>query len=157
MADAPNIETIRKPLMRRYLVTLTPAAVLLAAWAACRQAGLVRPLGAEYTTVIGPAVFIAAIILAVALPLLYRVLFVKSVEGRPGVSAETFLPFQCNLMSLALLASYAATAGYMAGVANFHFGGAFLAGLYGAYYYFPSRRRVAQELRLFRVDREGAR
>lgn len=157
MADAPTIDSTRKPLLRRYLTTLAPAVALLLAWAACRQAGLVHPLDAGYNAVIGPAVFIAAIVLAVALPLLYRVRFVKSVEGSTGVDAETFLSFQLNLMTLALCASYAAAVGYVAGVANFHFGGAFLAGLYGAYYYFPSQKRVAQEMRLFRVNREEAR
>ena len=63
--------------------------------------------------------------------------FVKRVEGSAGVDAETFLTFQLTAMSIALSASYAAAAGYMAGVANFHFGGAFLAGLYGAVLLFP--------------------
>lgn len=157
MADALNVDSIRKPLLRRYLITLAPAAVLLAAWAALRLAGVARPLDAAYTAVIGPAVFIAAIVLALALPLLYRVRFVKSVEGRAGVGAGTFLPFQLTLMAFPLSASYAAAAGYLAGVSTFHFSGAFLAALYGAYYYFPSRNRVEQEMRLFRVGREEGR
>jgi len=154
MADAMDFDTIRKSLLRRYLILLTPAAVLFGGWAALRQAGVVHPMDPQYTGVIGPAIFIAAIILAVALPLLYRVQFVKTVKGSRGVSPDLFLPFQQSLMSLALLASYTAAAGYMAGVSTFHFSGAFLASLYGAYYYFPSQRRVAQEMRLFRVNQE---
>ncbi len=152
MADATTIDTIRASLLRRYLLLLAPAAVLFGAWAGLRLTGAVHPLDPRYTSVIGPAVFIAAILLAAALPLLYRVRFVKSVQGSHGVDAALFLSFQKNLTSLALLAAYAAAAGYMAGVANFHFSGAFLAALYGAYYYYPSRRRVAQEMRLFRVN-----
>lgn len=153
MADVLSPADLRKTLFRRYLVMLVPAAALFGIWAACRMAGLVHPLDQRYTQVIGPAIFIAAIVLAVALPLLYRVRFVKSVSGRENVATDEFLPFQTNLMSLALLASYAAAAGYMAGVSTFHFSGAFLAGLYAAYYYFPSQKRMAQEMRLFRVNR----
>lgn len=146
---------LRKTLSRRYLVMLAPAAGIFGIWAACRMAGLVHPLDQRYTEVIGPAIFITAIVLAVALPLLYRVRFVKSVAGRDSVDADTFIPFQTNLMSLAMLSPYAAALGYMAGVSNFHFSGAFLAGLYAAYYYFPSQKRVAQEMRLFRVNRNN--
>ena len=155
MADTMNSDTIRKILLRRYLIMLTPAAFLFGVWAALRQAGVVHPMDPQYTGVIGPAIFIAAIILAVALPLLYRIQFVRTVKGSQSVDPDLFLPFQQGLMSLALLASYTAAAGYMAGVSTFHFSGAFLASLYGAYYYFPSGRRVAQEMRLFRVNRDN--
>ncbi|QGY38656.1 hypothetical protein GM415_00375 [Pseudodesulfovibrio cashew] len=155
MADAQAIDAVRKTLFRRYLLMLTPAAILFAAWAACRQAGLVPASDKALTDLVGPAAFIAAIVLAVAAPLLYRIRFVKRVEGSPHVEAETFTAFQLSLTSLALLAPYAAAAGYMAGVSTFHFSGAFLAALYGAYYYFPSQKRVAQEMRLFRVPTAG--
>ena len=151
MVDAVTPETVRKALLRRYLTIIAPSTALFATWAVCRQAGVVHPLSPQYTDLIGPTVFITAIVLAVALPLLYRIRFVKAVEGSRSVDAEAFVPFQLNLMTLALVSSYAAAAGYMAGVSNFHFSGAFLASLYGAYYYFPSERRVAQEMRLFRV------
>lgn len=151
MDDAVTLDAVRKALLRRYLTILAPSTALFAVWAVCRQAGVVHPLNPQYTDLIGPTIFITAIVLAVALPLLYRIRFVKSVEGSRTVDAEAFVPFQLNLMSLALVASYAAAAGYMTGVSNFHFSGAFLASLYSAYYYFPTERRVAQEMRLFRV------
>ncbi len=83
---------------------LTPAAILFGGWAACRQAGIVHGLAPEHTSIVGPAIFIAAITLAVALPLLYRVRFVKSVQGQDAVDTGDFLPFQLNLTTLARLA-----------------------------------------------------
>jgi hypothetical protein len=155
MADATHVDTIRTALLRRYLTMLSPAVVLFAVWAACRQAGLVQSLGLGNIDLVGKVVFISAIVLAVALPMFYRIRFVKSVEGSRNVSEEAFVPFQLTLMSLALIAPYVAAAGYIAAVSTFHFSGAFLASLYGAYYYFPSDRRVAQEMRLFRVSRDN--
>lgn len=150
MVDALESETIRKTLFRRYILMLAPAAIIFCGWAACRQAGLAP--GPTAITIIGPAAFITAIVLAVALPLFYRATFVRSVEGRKNVDIARFLSFQLGSMTMALLAPYAAAAGYVAGVSNFHFGGAFLASLYAAYYFFPSEKRIAQEMRLFRVS-----
>ena len=157
MADATDTATVRNALFKRYLIMLVPAAILFGAWAVCRQAGLAPAAGKAITDVLGPAAFISAIVLAVAAPLLYRARFVKGVAGQQSVDADAFLAFQRSLLSLALLAPYAAFAAYVAGVSNFHFGGAFLAALYAAYYYFPSEKRVSHEMRLFRVtaDRDG--
>ncbi|MCJ2164815.1 MULTISPECIES: hypothetical protein [unclassified Pseudodesulfovibrio] len=151
MPDAPNCTSLQKTLFRRYLLMLAPAALIFGGWAACRQAGLTPNMPSGTAAVIGPIVFIAAIILAVALPLLCRVGFVRKVEGQKNVESAPFLDFQLTLMSIALTAPFAAAAGYIAGVANFHFAGAFLASLYAAYYYYPSEKRIHQEMRLFRV------
>lgn len=153
MANAS--ETIRSALFRRYLTMLAPAAVILAGWAACRQAGLAPILDKTVLDVVGPGTFIAAIVMAAAAPLLCRVRFVKSVSGQQSVDLDAFLSFEKTMLSLALLATYAAAGAYVAGVSNFHFGGAFLAALYAAYYYFPSHKRVTQEMRLFRVTMNG--
>nr|WP_321513685.1 hypothetical protein [uncultured Pseudodesulfovibrio sp.] len=151
MAHAPDCTPLRNILFRRYLQMLAPATVLFGGWAACRQAGLAPQMPDGTTAVVGPITFIAAIALAVALPLLYRIRFVRSVEGQKSVESAPFITFQLNLMTIALIAPFAAAAGYIAGVANFHFAGAFLASLYAAYYYFPSKKRMTQEMRLFRV------
>ena len=155
MADATDTATVRTALFKRYLVMLAPAAILFGGWAACRQAGLAPVLGKGLTELLGQLSFIGAIVLAVAAPLLYRARFVRSVAGRKSVAEGEFLAFQRALLSLALLAPYAAAVAYVTGASNFHFGGAFLAALYAAYYYFPSQRRVSQEMRLFRVTADG--
>jgi len=151
MADAPDCTPLRKDLFRRYLLMLVPALVIFGGWAVCRQAGLTPQMPNGTAAIIGPIVFIAAIALAVALPLLYRVRFVRKVEGSMNVGSAPFLAFQLNLITIALAAPFAAAIGYIAGVTNFHFAGAFLASLYAVYYYFPSQKRIAQEMRLFRV------
>lgn len=151
MADASDTMHSRTPLFRRFILMLAPATVIFGGWAVCRQAGLAPQAAPPVTSIVGPATFIVAIILAVALPLLYRISFVRKVEGQKNVKRTPFLAFQLNLMTIALATPYAAAAGYVAGVATFHFAGAFLASLYAVYYYFPSEKRMKQEMRLFRV------
>ncbi|WP_319468396.1 hypothetical protein [uncultured Pseudodesulfovibrio sp.] len=155
MAEKLNPTPFRKALFRRYLLMLVPAAVIFGGWAAYRQTGMAQPVTTA-TDIIGPVVFIAGIILAAALPLLYRINFVRNMVGKKNVESGQFLSFQLNLMSIALLAPYTAAAAYIAGVPNFYFSGAFLASLYATYYYFPSEKRVIQEMKLFRVTDDKA-
>lgn len=151
--DIPDrVESARRQLFRAYCITAAPPALLFAAWAL---------LGGDITldapmslAIIGPVGFVGAIVFAVALPILLRAKFVQKYEHEMSVPFEVFLVFQKTLQSVALTGAYFAAAAYVFQVSKFHFAGAFLAALYGAYYYFPSTRRVAYEMRLFRVDEE---
>jgi hypothetical protein len=67
------------------------------------------------------------------------------------VEPEEFLRFERIQMGLVMTSVYVASAGYLVDITRFHFAGAFLCALYGAYYYFPSQRRVDHERRIFRV------
>ena len=142
-------EDIRKALIKRYLLVLAPAAAVLMAWAGYRNLiQLPPPLMPE---VVGPAAFIAALALALALPLLGRDRFVKRVASSTFVPVDDFLAFEKANMTVGLSSAYCAAAAYVCSAGQFHFGGAFLAALYAAYYYFPTRTRMAHEMRLFRV------
>jgi len=88
---------------------------------------------------------------ALALPLWQRARFVYRVKDRKNLALDEFLRFERGQLALVMCAVYPALIGYLLDVSRFHFTGAFLLALYGAYYYFPSRRRVAHEMRLFRV------
>ena len=140
---------IRKILLKRYLVMLSPALVILGAWAAYRNlVAMPEPVSPKIT---GPAFFIAAVVLAVGLPLLIRDRFVKRVAKEKSVTMDDFLAFENSILTVSLLASYCAAGAYICTTAQIFFAGAFLAALYAAYYYFPSMDRVRHETRLFRI------
>ncbi|MEF2231298.1 MAG: hypothetical protein V3571_10255 [Pseudodesulfovibrio sp.] len=145
---APDLDTLRARLIRHYALLIAPAGIVLAAWAACRQLARVAPFHPE---IIGPLAFIGAIVLALGAPILVRARFVRRVAASASVDADTFLAFEKGLLNLVLGSAYFAAAAYVCSATLFHFGGAFLAALYGAYYYYPTRTRVAAEARLFRV------
>lgn len=142
-------DTMQKALTRRFFVVITPALLVLGGWAAYRN--LVEPTPPIEPKITGPAAFIAAVVFAIALPLLGRDRFVKRVAKEQFVPPETFLAFELSNMTLGLVSAYFAAAAYVCAVSQFHFGGAFLAALYAAYYYFPTNKRMAHEMRLFRV------
>lgn len=140
-------------LFRHYLKNLVPAGAIFAGWAIYKNmAGIPEPIAPE---IMGPAVFVAALVAALALPILARTRFVKAVADRKHVAPEPFLAFQKALLTMCLASAYIAAVGYVCTIGLFHFGGAFLAALYAAYYYFPSEERVAHEMRLFRVRDEA--
>lgn len=142
-------ETIRKQLLKLYLLMLAPAAVVLGAWAAYRNlVAIPDPIAHE---VMGPVCFIGSWVTALALPLLLRDRFVKSVAAQKSVEPGPFLAFEKNCLVAGLSSALFAVAAYVCSVEIFYFAGAFLGALYAAYYYFPTEQRVAHEMRLFRV------
>ena len=149
-----DLDAIRAGLTRHYAILLAPAGIVLAAWAAFRQLGGPPPFHPE---ILGPVAFIGAAVLALGAPIFARARFVRRVAADQSVPPDAFLAFEKGLLNLALGSAYFAAAAYVCSASLFHFGGAFLAALYGAYYYFPSQKRVTQEMRLFRVGRGDAR
>ena len=147
-----SLTRVRNSLLSTYRRWLLPAGLALACIWAARQTGVLAISSSAVDAVAGPAVFIAAIASALALPLLHRGHFVHRVQGLKGVPAEELLGFERTQLRLVLLSWYAAAIGYHLDVSVFHFGGAFLAALYGAYFYYPTRRRVSRELVIFRAS-----
>lgn len=147
-----NLTHIRQRLLSTYRRWILPAALGLGCIWAARQVGMLSISSSAVDAVAGPAVFIAAIAAALALPLLHRGHFVHRVRSLKAVPAELLLEFERNQLRLVLLSCYAAAIGYLLDVSIFHFGGAFLAALYGAYFYYPTRRRVSREMVIFRAS-----
>lgn len=145
---------IRKILLKRYLVMLAPALLIIAAWAAYRNLmAKPEPLAPAVT---GPAFFIGSIFLAVALPFLMRDRFVKRMANLKAAPLDQFLAFEKNILTVCLLSAYCAAGAYVCTTATALFAGSFLAALYAAYYYFPSEVRVRHEVRLFRAPVDDA-
>ncbi len=148
--SAPDpIQALRKSLFIQYCKVLGPAVLVFALWALLGKRVDIQP--PIPLNILGPAVFIGAIALAVALPLYIRASFVRRVSGEKHVPQNEFLRFEKQLTAVAVAAAYVAAVGYLFEVSRFHFTGAFLAALYGAYYYFPTNKRVAFEMKIFRV------
>jgi hypothetical protein len=144
-----TVRFLQKKLFRFYIQLIAPAAGLAVAIWLLRQSGL-APSPDWAKTIAGPAVFIGAVCFAVAFPLWHRYRFVAQVKDQAAVDPLTLLAFEKTQTILVLVTPYIALAGYLLDVALFHFGGAFLAALYGIYYYFPSQARISKEVSLFR-------
>ena len=99
----------------------------------------------------GPVIFILCVALAVALPLFSRSLFAHQKRDQKIVSEADFIKFERRLITISLITPYLALVAYVLEFPKFYTTGAILMGLYAIYYFFPSKRRLVLDRRIFRV------
>lgn len=102
-------------------------------------------------TLLGPVIFILCVALAVALPLFSRSLFAHQKRDQKIVSEADFIKFERRLITISLITPYLALVAYVLEFPKFYTTGAILMGLYAIYYFFPSKRRLVLDRRIFRV------
>jgi len=101
--------------------------------------------------VIHPLVFIISVCFAVAFPILYRTVFANKRRHQKNTIEEDWLNFERNLLYIALVTPYVGLVGQILQLPRFHLAGTILMALYAVYYYYPSKKRIDYERRIFRV------
>lgn len=150
-ALASALEDLRKHLLRRYLRLLVPPAIVLAAVEAARALGYFTSLKYVDHPTWDVVLFVLAALFSAALPILYRVLFARTHRGKPSVTFAALFRFERNSMGIALYAPWTAVIASLIAVSGYHMSGIFILALYAAYVFFPSRRRLSADARIFRV------
>ena len=103
-------------------------------------------------TIFYPTIFIASVCFAVALPIFYRTVFANKRRHQTRTAEEDWLKFERNLLYIAMAAPYVALIAQILQLPRFHLSGTIIMALYAIYYYYPSKRRIAFEQRVFRVQ-----
>jgi len=138
-------------LQRLYVLLLAPAiAGCIAVFLLEKAHGPVF-VSPPYPEVIVPLVFIFSVVFAVALPILCRSLFANKMRGRQYTSAGEWLRFERILLCVAMVTPFFALAAHILRLPRFHYAGTAIMALYAVYYYYPSKRRIAFDKRIFRV------
>jgi hypothetical protein len=101
--------------------------------------------------VIQPLVFIISVCFAVAFPILYRTIFANKRRHQKNTAEEDWLKFERNLLYIALVTPYVCLIAQILRLPRFHLGGTIIMTLYAVYYYYPSKKRIDYERRIFRV------
>ncbi len=114
------------PLKKTYWMVLAPAGALLL------LAGL------------GPSA-------ALPLPVFWRTLFAHRIQHQQAVSEPVWIQFERRLIVIALVSAYLLIPAVWWAFDDFYFLGMALMALYAGYYFYPSRRRIQFDRRLFRV------
>ncbi len=97
-------------------------------------------------------VFIVSVCFAVALPIFYRTLFANKIRHQTHTAEEDWLKFERNLLYIAMITPYVSLMAQILRLPRFHLAGTIIMALYAVYYYFPSKRRIAFDRRVFRVQ-----
>jgi hypothetical protein len=105
----------------------------------------------QIPTIFYPVIFIASVCFAVALPIFYRTVFANKWRHQTRTAEEDWLKFERNLLYIAMAAPYVALIAQILQLPRFHLGGTIIMALYAVYYYYPSKRRIEFERRVFRV------
>jgi hypothetical protein len=78
-------------------------------------------------------------------------LFANKVRHHTEISEAEWLKFERNSIRIALVTPYLTLAAHFLEVPRFHLSGTILMALYAVYYFYPSKKRIAFERRIFRV------
>jgi len=138
-------------LRQRYVWLLLPAAagmVLITALRSFPAVGLPVP---QFPAALSVVVFVASVCTAVALPILYRTLFANQRRGQMHTPAADWLKFERGLLYIAMATPYVGLAAQILALQRLHLAGTLIMSLYAVYYYYPSKKRIDYDRRMFRV------
>jgi hypothetical protein len=138
-------------LKRIYFTLLLPAVAGFMVIFALQHFHLVEWNFANIPRVIQPLIFIISVCFAVAFPILYRTVFANNRRHQKNTTEEDWLKFERNLLYIAMTTPYVALVGQISQLPRFHMAGTILMALYAVYYYYPSKKRIDYERRIFRV------
>lgn len=138
-------------LKRTYLALLLPAIVLLLLAYVAKKTGLMQVNREVSLNFIAPFVFVLSVVFAVALPIFFRSLFAHRMRNQKSVREAALIKFERKLMFVSLLTPYLILPAYLLEFPHFYFTATVLMALYAAYYFYPSRKRIESERRIFRA------
>jgi len=138
-------------LKRIYFILLLPAVAGFIAVFALQYFHLINWNIPDLPYLITPFVFIISVCFAVAFPILYRTVFANKMRDQTHTAEEDWLKFERNLLYIAMTTPYVSLIAQILRLPRFHLGAVIIMALYAVYYYYPSKRRLAYERRIFRV------
>lgn len=143
-----------KALKRSYFSLLIPAVLALALLAGVESFDLLPHIPTYPSGPLGflaPFVFVLAVFFAVGLPVFFRALFAHRMREQNTVAESDWLTFERTLIRISLVTPYLILPAYLFEFPRFYLAGTALTALYAVYYFYPSRRRIRFERRMFRV------
>ncbi|MGD8991882.1 MAG: hypothetical protein PVI00_10560 [Desulfobacterales bacterium] len=138
-------------LKRTYFIVLVPSLLGFIIVYGAKAHDFFKINRVDNMSIWAPVIFILCAVWALALPLFYRSFFAHQKRDRKEVSEADFIKFERRLMCMSLVAPYLALAAYVLEFSKFYTAGSILMGLYVIYYFFPSKRRLALDRRIYRV------
>jgi hypothetical protein len=138
-------------LRRTYFKLLIPALLGFIGIFYAKKFNLIGNGHSELQKIFSPLLFMLSVIFAIALPIVYRMLFVRKIRNHKNISGKTFIEFERTFLYIVMTTPYLTLAAYLLEIPRFHLAGSILMGLYAVYYYYPSQKRFQFEKRIFRV------
>ena len=138
-------------LRKSYFKVLTPAILCFVLITLTRRFDFIHIGQIPYMEFFAPLVFVLSVIFAIAFPILFRVVFAHKLRLKKDISKNDLIRFERNCIYIALVTPYLAFIAYLLEFDRFFLVGTFLMALYATYYFYPSKKRIKFEKRIFRV------
>ena len=138
-------------LKRQYIIIMIPVVGLFLAFGLARQLNFITSGQFVISSVLHSMVFVLSVITAIAGPLFFRTLFAHSMRKQRQVPAKEFLAFQRKILWISQMTPYIAFIAVLCDFPRFYASAIVLMALYAVYYYFPSRKRINFDRKIFRV------
>jgi MFS family permease len=138
-------------LRRTYFLLLLPAVFGLLLTFLLQHLDVLGSGGFRPPVLVASLLFVLSGVFALALPIFYRALFANRMRSRQRTPEADWFRFERNLILIPLVTPYITLAAQVLRLPRFHLAGTILMTLYALYYYYPSRRRLDFERRIFRV------
>jgi hypothetical protein len=138
-------------LRQRYVVLLLPAAAGVVLIAALRSFLAVELPVPQLPASLSAVVFVVSVCTAVALPILYRTLFANQRRGQTYTPEADWLRFERGLLYIAMATPYVVLVAQILALQRLHLAGTLIMSFYAVYYYYPSKKRIDYDRRMFRV------
>jgi hypothetical protein len=138
-------------LRRTYFTLLIPAIVGFIGISAAKKFNLVEFGHLIFQEIFAPLVFVLSVVFAIAWPIFFRTLFAHKMRQKKRVSEVDLIKFERSFLYIALVTPYLTLTAYLFEFPSFYLAGTVLMALYAVYYYYPSKKRIQFERRIFRV------
>jgi hypothetical protein len=146
-----NNGTTIHDLKYRYLMLLLPAVIGFVLIFVLRSFITVELTVPQVPGAFSAAVFVVSVCTAVGLPILCRTLFANRMRRQTHTSETDWLKFERSLLYIAMTTPYVGLMAQIMELQRSHLAGTMIMTLYAVYYYYPSKRRIDYDRRMFRV------
>lgn len=148
--ETQDVDKLTKKLIKVFVLLLLPALALFVLAYIGHRTGL-RVAAPGNLKVWGIVLLLLSVILSVALPILLRAVFHDRSARRKLVEYWQYERFQVRQMAVTLAGAVFAGLAYLLLVPRFHLYGSVLAALYGVYSVLPARRKLAGEMKYYKI------
>jgi len=138
-------------LRKTYFILLIPAIVGFIAISVAKKFNLLEFGHITFLEILAPLVFILSVVFAIAWPIFFRTFFAHKIRHQKSISEADLIKFERNFLYIALVTPYLMLTAYLLEFPRFYLAGTVLMALYAVYYYYPSKKRIQFERRIFRV------
>jgi hypothetical protein len=148
--ETQAVDKLMKKMIRVFVLLLLPALILFVLAFVSHQSGM-RVTVPGGLRIWGIVLLVLTVFLSVALPILMRTLFHDRAAKSQHVEYLQYERFQVRQMAVTLAGAVFAGLAYLLVVPNFHLYASVLMALYGVYSVLPSRRKLAGEMKYYKI------